>query len=34
MNKGDMFIISPEEYQQWYFGHMWANVNSSEDEDW
>ena len=42
MNKGDMFIVTSEEYQQWYFGHMWAKSNADEegdddewgDEDW
>jgi len=24
MNKGDMFIVSKEDYQKWYFGQMWA----------
>ena len=35
MNKGDMFIVTPEEYQKWYFGQMWAkNSIIVEDEDW
>ena len=37
MNKGDMFIITPEEYQKWYFGHMWTQNNVDEedgDDDW
>ena len=35
MNKGDMFIVTSEEYQQWYFGQMWAkNSIIVEDEEW
>ena len=36
MNKGDMFIVTAEEYQQWYFGQMWAknSIIVDEDEDW
>ena len=36
MAKGDMFIVTPEEYQQWYFGQMWAknSIIVDEDEDW
>ena len=34
MNKGDMFIVTPEEYQQWYFGQMWAKHNTEEEEVW
>ncbi len=35
MNKGDMFIVSKEDYQKWYFGQMWAKnsvlVDKSDD---
>jgi len=35
MNKGDVFIVSEEDYQQWYFGQMWAkNSIILEEEDW
>ena len=35
MNKGDVFIVSKEEYQQWYFGQMWAkNSVIVEDDEW
>ena len=37
MNKGDVFIVSSEEYQQWYFGQMWAKnsiIVDDEDDDW
>ena len=35
MNKGDVFIVSADEYQQWYFGQMWAkNSVIIEDEGW
>jgi len=37
MNKGDMFIVSSEDYQKWYFGQMWAKnsiIVEDEDEDW
>ena len=36
MAKGDVFIVSPEEYQQWYFGQMWAknSIIIDEEEDW
>ena len=35
MNKGDVFIVSSEEYQQWYFGQMWAkNSIIADDEEW
>jgi cytochrome c oxidase subunit 2 len=38
MNKGDMFIVSKEDYQKWYFSQMWAKnsvvVDEDEDEDW
>ena len=37
MNKGDMFIVTAEEYQQWYFGQMWAKnsvIVDDEDDDW
>ena len=35
MNKGDVFIVSSEEYQQWYFGQMWAkNSIIGDDEEW
>ena len=35
MNKGDVFIVSNEEYQQWYFGQMWAkNSIILEDDEW
>jgi len=35
MNKGDVFIVSTEEYQQWYFGQMWAkNSIILEDDEW
>ena len=35
MNKGDVFIVSQEEYQQWYFGQMWAkNSGIVEDDEW
>ncbi len=35
MNKGDVFIVSTDEYQQWYFGQMWAkNSVIIEDEGW
>ena len=35
MNKGDMFIVTSEEYQKWYFGQMWAkNSIIVEDEEW
>ena len=36
MNKGDVFIVSPDEYQQWYFGQMWAknSVIVEDDEGW
>ncbi len=35
MNKGDMFIITPEEYQKWYFGQMWKKKSDTgDDDDW
>ena len=37
MNKGDLFIVSKEDYQKWYFGQMWAKnsiIVEDEDEDW
>ena len=37
MNKGDVFIVSKEDYQQWYFGQMWAKnsvIIDEEEEDW
>ena len=37
MNKGDMFIITADEYQQWYFGQMWAKnsvIVDDDDDDW
>ena len=36
MNKGDMFIVTSEEYQKWYFGQMWAknSVIVDDEEDW
>ena len=37
MNKGDMFIVSSEDYQKWYFGQMWAKnsiIVEDEDDDW
>ena len=36
MNKGDLFVVSSEEYQQWYFGQMWAknSIIVDEEEDW
>ena len=36
MNKGDLFVVSSEEYQQWYFGQMWAknSIIIEDDEGW
>lgn len=35
MAKGDMFIISKEDYQKWYFGQMWAkNSVIIDDDEW
>ena len=35
MAKGDMFIVSKEEYQKWYFGQMWAkNSIVPDDDEW
>ena len=36
MNKGDVFIVSKENYQQWYLGQMWAknSITPSEDDEW
>lgn len=36
MNKGDLFVVSSEEYQQWYFGQMWAknSIIVEDDEGW
>ena len=35
MAKGDMFIVSTEDYQKWYFGQMWAkNSIIVEDDEW
>ena len=36
MNKGDVFIVSKENYQQWYLGQMWAknSIAPSEDDEW
>ena len=36
MNKGDLFIVSSEEYQKWYFGQMWAknSIIVEDDEGW
>ena len=35
MAKGDMFIVSTEDYHKWYFGQMWAkNSFIVEEDDW
>ena len=35
MAKGDMFIVSKEDYQKWYFGQMWTkNSIIVDDEEW